>query len=84
MNYKVICEVGFPAFDTILDIELPINKTVDYVCKMLDKIIVENITSNYTPKENSILINKRTGDVYDKNVLLKQTDIRNGSKLTYY
>lgn len=84
MNYKVVCEVSFPVLSTSLDINIPINKTIEYVCKMLEKIIQENLSSNYIGKENSILVNKRTGTVYDKNALVKNTDISNGSKLTYY
>ena len=84
MNYKIICEVSFPVLSTSLDINIPINKTVEYVCKMLDNIIQENVSSSYVGKETSILVNKRTGKVYDKNELIKNTDICNGSKLTYY
>lgn len=84
MKYKVICEVSFPILSTSFDINIPINKTVEYVIKMLDKIIQENISSTYVGKDTSILINKRTGKIYDKNELIKNTDITNGTKLTYY
>ena len=84
MEFKVMCEISFPALDTILDVNIPINKTVYYICKMLDQIIIEKISTNYEPKEVSILINKKTGKVYDKNELVRNTDIGNGSKLTYY
>ena len=84
MKFKIMCEVAFPALDRILDINIPINKSIEYVCKMLDEIIKENITNQYQPKPNSMLINKRTGEVYDKNILVKDTDINNATKLTYY
>lgn len=84
MMYKVICEVSFPLLGIRLDLNIPINKTVEYVTKMLDKIIQENVSANYQSKPNSILVNKRTGVVYDKNALIKNTDICNGCKLTYY
>ena len=84
MQYKVICEVSFPVFERTLDITIPINKSVHYVCEMLNKIINEDIINNYAPKENSVLINKRTGQIYDKNIVIKATDIRNGTKLTFY
>lgn len=84
MQYKVICEISFPSLGMILDVKLPINKSIDYICKMLDQLIVENITKTYQIKNNSILVNKRTGVVYDRNKLLKDTDIGNGTKLTYY
>ena len=84
MMYKVICEISFPVLGIQIDVNIPINKTVLYVTKMLDKIIEENVSAEYQSKDNSILVNKRTGLVYDKNVLIKNTDISNGSKLTYY
>lgn len=84
MQYKVICEVSFPKFERTLDVTIPVNKSILYVCEMLSKILIENITSNYTPQKECILVNKRTGQIYDKNVIVKNTDIRNGSKLTFY
>lgn len=84
MNYKITCEISFPTLSTTLDISLPINRTIEYICKMLDQLIQEAIAQNYVPKDTSILVNKRTGTVYDKNVLVKDTDIGNGTKLTYF
>ena len=84
MKYKIICEISFPAFDISMDVTIPYNKTVYYVCEMLNKIIVDDIMPTYKPKESSILINKRTGEVYDKNVLINQTTIKNGTKLSFY
>ena len=84
MKYKVVCEVSFPSFERTLDITIPVNKSVLYVCELLHKIIKENISDTYVPKKESILINKKTGQIYDKNVLVKATDIRNGTKLAFY
>ncbi len=84
MKYKIICEVSFPSFEITMDVTIPYNKTVYYVCEMLNKIIIDDISPSYKKKENSILINKRTGEVYDKNVLINQTNIKNGTKLTFY
>ena len=84
MKYKVVCEVSFPSFERTLDITIPVNKSVLYVCELLNKIIQENISASYVPKKESILINKRTGQIYDKNILVKNTDIRNGTKLAFY
>lgn len=84
MNYKVTCEVVFPRLSTTLDVSIPINKTIEYICKMLDQLIHEAIAQNYIPRDTSIIVNKRTGTVYDKNVLVKDTDIGNGTKLIYF
>ncbi len=84
MKYKIICEVSFPALDKKMDIYVPINKSIEYLCNMLDKLIVETISPDYNPKPNSILVNQRTGKVYDKNKLVKYEGLSNGTKLTYY
>lgn len=84
MQYKVICEVSFPLLDSICDITIPINKSVEYVIRMINQLIIENINSSYQPKEQSLLINKKTGRVYDRNAIIKSTDIGNGTKLTFY
>lgn len=84
MKYKIICEVSFPEFEYVLDVNIPNNKTIYYVCKMLDNLIKENLYPNYEGKEDSLLIDAKTGTPFDKNVLVSETTIRNGTKLTYY
>ena len=84
MKYKIICEVSLPEFEYVLDVNIPYNKTVYYVCKMLDNIIKENIYPNYEGKNNAKLIDSKTGLPFDMNNLVSETTIRNGSKLTYY
>ena len=84
MKYKLICEVTFPNFEYTFDFNIPYNKSVYYVCKMLDKIIQENILSTYQPNDSTNLINMRTGQAYDMNMLISETDIKNGTRLTYY
>ena len=84
MKYKYVCEVTFPVYEVTIDINIPINKSVLYTCKMLDKIIQEEIDPNYVPKDNSILINKVNGNAFDKNDLVVDSEICNGTKLCYY
>lgn len=84
MKYKVICEVSLPQFEYTFDLNIPYNKTIYYVCKMLDKIIQENMNGTYQPNDSTNLINMRTGQIYDMNMLVSETDIRNGTRLTYY
>lgn len=84
MKYKIICEINIPLYEKVVDLNIPINKTVYYVCNMIDKLIIEEIDSNYVPKDTSLLIDKKTGIAYDKNVLVKNSGIKSGYKLTYY
>lgn len=84
MKYKIIVEVTFPIYEVTLDVNIPINKSVLYVCNMLDKLILEEVDDTYQPQKNSILVNKKDGKVFDKNVLVKEAGIENGSRLTYF
>ena len=84
MKYKVVCEICFPQFETTVDVNIPYNKTVFYVCKMLEKLIVESISPSYQPNPNSCLINQKNGMPYDMNALISETDIKNGTRMTYY
>ena len=84
MKYKIICEVSLPEFEYVLDVNIPNNKTIYYVCKMLDNIIKENIYPSYEGKKNSMLIDSKTGLPFDMNNLVSETTIKNGTKLTYY
>ena len=84
MKYKVVCEISLPQFEYTFDINIPYNKSVYYVCKMIDKLIQENILPTYQSDDTKSLINRRTGQVYDFNMIISETDIRNGTRLTYY
>lgn len=83
-EYKYMCEVSFPKFDKIIDVAIPVNKTVFYVMQMLERIIADEITKTYKPSGNELLVDKDSGKVYDKNVLIKDSEIKNGSKIVYY
>lgn len=84
MKYKVICEISLPEFEYTFDLNIPYNKSIYYVCRMIDKIIQENVYSKYQPNDNKSLINKQTGERYDVNALVYETNIKNGMRLTYY
>ena len=83
-EYKVLCEVTIPKCDIILDVALPVNKSILYTFDLINKMIVDSISSSFKSTGNEIIVNKDTGKVYDKNVLIKDTDIKNGSRLVYY
>jgi len=84
MKYKIVCEVSLPEFEYVLDVNIPYNKSIYYVCMMLDKIIKENIYPAYEGKKDSSLIDSKTGIPFDKNMLVSETTIKNGTKLTYF
>lgn len=84
MNNKVLVMVKVPELDENFDVYLPINRKIGSIIKILIKAITElldvplgkegDITSIY-------LYDGISGDKYDVNQLLKNTNIRNSSQL---
>lgn len=81
MEYKVLVKIYFPLIEEELELYIPTTKTVKYIIKLLQKAIQENICETYPSNLNATLANKHTGNRYEHNKLIIDTDIRNGSKL---
>lgn len=79
MKNKVLIKLIVPDIDSTYDIFLPINKKVGEIILLLTKSINEH--ENINLPNNKILYNRNTGRDYDINVLIKNSDIRNGTNL---
>lgn len=79
MKNKVLVKLIVPDIDITYDIFLPINKKVGEIILLITKSINEH--ENINLPNNKILYNRNTGKDYDINVLIKNTDIRNGTNL---
>ncbi len=83
-EYKFMCEISFPRFDRKIDVAIPVNKTVYYVMTMLVQLINDDFSKDYKPTGQEILVDQDLGITYDKNILVKESQIKNGSKLVFY
>lgn len=81
MKNKVLVELIIPEIEESYDVYIPISKKVGSVIKLLNKAIFELSDGNYNGGTKNFIYNKDTGLRYDINVLIKETDIRNGSKI---
>lgn len=81
MENKILVKLLVPEIDEEYDLFLPINKKIGNVINLLIKAV--NELSNNTFQGNNIteLYNVDTGEIYRIDVLLKNTDIRNNTKL---
>lgn len=76
MNNKVLVELIVPEINKNFSVFLPINKRIGNIIMLLNKAINE-IDHNHTNNNNS-LYNRETGQKYDINLLLYNSNIRNG------
>jgi len=82
MEYKVLIKLLVPEIEEKYEIYLPVNKYIGDICYKLSKIIGD-LSKVFPEKKNGILFNAITGMPYDANVLLRNTDIKNGTELIY-
>lgn len=81
MNNKILVEVVVPVLEENYDVFIPVNKKIGNIVGLLTKVVSE-LSLGYFQNNNSIcLYNGITGEVYPMDVLVRNTDIRNGSKI---
>lgn len=81
MVNKILVEIFVPTIEEKYDVFIPINKTVETVLILVNKAINEITNGMYTLKNTSMFCNKENGQIYELNALIKDTGLKNGSKL---
>lgn len=81
MDNKVLVSLNIPEIDKDYDIYLPVNKKIGNIICLLNKAINELSDGVFPISEYNCLYNAETSEIYSLNVLLINTDIRNGTRL---
>lgn len=83
MNNKVLVYLYVPTLEKKYEVFLPVNRKVGEVCSLIAKGL-KDISNNYYNITNyEHLYNRINGVMYNETVLLKNTNIRNGSQLVF-
>ncbi len=81
MKNKVLVQIIIPKFDESYNLFLPANKRIGNIVLLVNKAIEEINNGFYKCNPQASLYNCETGERYETNKLLYETDIRNGAKL---
>lgn len=81
MKNKVLVKLMIPEIDENYDLYLPLNKQIGNVIELLNKSLKEITKGAFIPSEERHIYNRDTGEVYDPNVILKDTNIRNSTTI---
>ena len=81
MNDKVIVQIIVPEINQTYDLFLPISKKMGTIISLLNKGINELTNGEFPMSTRCQLYNAVSLKVYESNILLFNTDIRNGTKL---
>jgi len=78
---KILIELEVPLIEKKYDLFIPINKTIGTVKSIIEKSLIELTDNDYEIKEDSNLYSKDTGNMYDVNQTVRDTDLKNGSRV---
>lgn len=81
MNNKILIELEIPLIEKRYDLFIPINKKIGTVKNLIENALVELTDSAYVPKYDSNFYSKETGEIFDVNKTVRDTNLRNGSRI---
>lgn len=78
---NVLIKLYVPMLEEIYDVWIPSQKRIYNVIVLLVKAINELNNNCYNPKKIPVLYDKITAEMYDVNLKIIETNIRNGTEL---
>ena len=78
---KILIELEIPLNEKKYDLFIPINKKVGTIKRLIEDALVELTDGAYAIKDDTNLYSKDTGAVYDVNKTVRDTDLKNGSRI---
>lgn len=82
MDYnKILVEVYIPSIEKEYDIFIPVSKRIGTIKKLIEKGIRDFASDGFLIKEDSNFYSKETGLIYDVNLRVIDTDLKNGSRI---
>ena len=81
LENKVLVSVSVPQLECKYDIYVPVNRKIHNVIGMMKNSLFQLSQGSFDTNANYMLYNKENGMPYDMNILVRDSDIRNGSKV---
>ena len=78
---KILVELEIPLIEKKYDLFIPINKKIGTIKSLIENSLLELTDNSYELKEDTNLYSKETGTVYDVNNTVRDTDLKNGSRI---
>lgn len=78
---KILIELYIPLIEKNYDLYIPINKKVGTIKKLIEDGLVDLTDNDYIIKEDTNFYSKETGELYDVNKSVRETDLKNGSRI---
>ena len=80
MNFRVYVVIETPILDKKYELLVPIDRRIHELITLLRRNIPE-LSENYYKDNTPSLFNKVTGETYDMNLIIKNSNIKTGTRL---
>ncbi len=81
MKNKILIELDIPIIEKKFDLFIPINKKIGTIKRLIEEELLELTDNAYTIREDTNLYSKDTGIIYEVNKTVRDTDLKNGSRV---
>ena len=78
---KVLVTLNVPSLENKYDIYIPVNRKIYSVIDMLKKVLYTLSQGAFDMENYYLLYDESTGNIFDVNSLVRDTNIRNGSTI---
>ena len=78
---KVLVSVIVPILESKYDIYFPVNRKISNVIGMIKSSLFQLSQGSFETNGDYLLYNKDNGEPYDMNILVRESNIRNGSSV---
>ena len=80
MNFRVYITLEVPILDTSYELLVPIDRRIHDLIDVLRENIKE-LKENYYQNKIPNIFNKSSGELYDMNLIIKDSNIKTGTRL---
>ena len=80
MNFRVYITLEVPILDTSYELLVPIDRRIHDLIELLRNNI-RGLSENYYQNKMPNIFNKSNGKLYDINLIIKDSDIKTGTRL---
>lgn len=77
---KVLVEINIPAIGKSYDLYLPEGVRVAEIVRTMSDMLSETDTNFYCPTEDTVLCDRKTGEVYKRSMTIDKIHVFNGKK----
>lgn len=80
MNFRVYVTIEAPILEKKYELLVPVDRRIHDLISLLKNNIPE-LSNNYYKNNNPNIYNKSSGELYDMNLIIKNSNIKTGTRL---